>query len=147
MSRRGIIIGVAVALSGTCGQVFAKQSCERLASLKLLDTTVTVAESVTAGAFVSPTPDGPESASVSFTDLPAFCRVAATIRPTTDSDIKVEVWMPAEGWNGRFRGMGNGGFAGSIGYGGMATVLRQGYAVASTDTGHASPSGTDARWA
>jgi feruloyl esterase len=147
MSRQGIIIGVAVALFGTCGQVLAKQTCERLASLKLPDTTITVAESVAAGAFVSPIPTGPESAPVSFKDLPAFCRVAATIRPTKDSDIKVEVWMPAEGWNGKFRGIGNGGFAGSIGYIGIATVLRQGYAVASTDTGHASRQGTDARWA
>jgi Tannase and feruloyl esterase len=147
MSRQNIIIGVAVALCGTCGQVLAKQACERLTTLKLTDTTITVAQSVTTGSFASPISTGPEAAPVTFKDLPAFCRVAATIRPTKDSDIKIEVWMPAKGWSGKFRGIGNGGFAGSIGYVGIATALRQGYAVASTDTGHASLQGTDARWA
>jgi Tannase and feruloyl esterase len=147
MAQQGIIIWVAVALFGACGQALAKQTCERLASLKFPDSTITAAESVAAGAFVSPIPTGPGMAPFSFKDLPAFCRVAATITPTKDSDIKVEVWMPAEGWNGKFRGLGNGGFAGSIGYVAIATVLREGYAVASTDTGHASPQATDSRWA
>ena len=44
--------------------------------------------------------------------LPAFCRVAATLTPTSDSDIKVEVWLPASGWNGKFQAVGNGGWAG-----------------------------------
>ena len=69
MSRQSIIIGVAVVLLGTCGQVLAKQSCERLASLKLPDTTITLAESIAAGTFVSPTPIGQESAPVSFKEL------------------------------------------------------------------------------
>jgi Tannase and feruloyl esterase len=136
-----------LALLGVCGEASAAQLCETLASLKLPDTTITVAESVAAGAFVLPITTGPGGAPVSFKDLPAFCRVAATIRPTRDSDIKVEVWMPTEGWNGRFRGRGNGGFAGSIAYAGIGISLKQGYAVASTDTGHASPQMTDAKWA
>ena len=69
---------------------------------------------------------------------PAFCRVAATLAPTADSDIKVEIWMPAAGWNGKFRGVGNGGFAGSINYRGLAGSVMLGYATASTDTGHSS---------
>ena len=69
--------------------------------------------------------------------LPAFCRVEATARPTSDSDIRFEVWIPpAEAWNGKFEGVGNGGYSGAIGYAAMATGLRRGYAVASTDTGH-----------
>ena len=69
--------------------------------------------------------------------LPAFCRVEATARPTSDSDIKFEVWIPpAEAWNGKFQGVGNGGYSGAIGYAAMATGLRRGYAIASTDTGH-----------
>ena len=69
--------------------------------------------------------------------LPAFCRVEATARPTSDSDIKFEVWIPpAEAWNGKFEGVGNGGYSGAIGYAAMAIGLRRGYAVASTDTGH-----------
>ena len=49
-----------------------------------------------------------------FKDVPAFCRVAATLNPSSDSDIKIEVWMPATGWNGKFQAVGNGGWAGAI---------------------------------
>ena len=70
--------------------------------------------------------------------LPAFCRVEATARPTSDSEIKFEVWIPpAEAWNGKFQGVGNGGYSGAIGYTALANALRRGYAVGSTDTGHA----------
>jgi feruloyl esterase len=141
-------IAVAVlALLGARAEAAAAQLCESLASVKIPDATITVAEPVAAGAFVPPIPAGRGGTPVSFKDLPAFCRVAATVRPTKDSDIKVEVWMPAEGWNGKFRGWGNGGFAGSIGYVGIGIALKQGYAVAGTDTGHASPQMIDARWA
>ena len=69
--------------------------------------------------------------------LPAFCRVEATARPTSDSEIKFEVWIPpVEAWNGKFQGVGNGGYQGSISYAAMANALRRGYATASTDTGH-----------
>ena len=69
--------------------------------------------------------------------LPAFCRVEGTARPTTDSDIRFEVWIPpVDAWNGKFQGVGNGGYQGSISYTAMATALRRGYATASTDTGH-----------
>jgi feruloyl esterase len=69
--------------------------------------------------------------------LPAFCRVAGVARPTSDSEIRFEVWIPpAESWNGKFQGVGNGGYSGSIAYPAMATALRSGYATASTDTGH-----------
>src|SRR5262249_12438527 len=69
-------------------------------------------------------------------NLPAFCRVAATLKPSSDSDIKMELWMPAENWNGKFQEVGNGAFNGSIAYPAMAAALRRGYATASTDTGH-----------
>jgi len=68
--------------------------------------------------------------------LPAFCRVMVTDTPTGDSDIKTEVWLPVEGWNGRYRAEGNGGFAGQIDYEGMAVAVTQGYATSGTDTGH-----------
>ena len=67
---------------------------------------------------------------------PAFCRVAATLTPTSDSEIKIEVWMPAENWNGKLQSVGNGAWAGTISYPAMATALGAGYATASTDTGH-----------
>jgi len=107
-------------------------SCEDLAKLKLPDATITAAASVAAGQFVPPGGQNEKP----MADLPAFCRVAATLRPSSDSDIKIEVWMPASGWNGKFMGVGNGGWAGRVSYGAMASALKDGYATGSTDTGH-----------
>src|SRR6476620_11495514 len=67
----------------------------------------------------------------------AECRVAATLTPTADSDIKIEVWMPVSGWNGKYQAVGNGGWSGSINYRAMAAAVQRGYATSSTDTGHA----------
>ena len=131
-------------LFAACGEASAKQDCESLAALKLTNTTITLVESVSAGAFVPTSSVGPPP---SFKALPAFCRVTATIKPAKDSDIRVEVWMPSEGWNGKYRGAGNGGFAGYINYLETGTALQRGYATASTDTGHASAQMTDASWA
>jgi feruloyl esterase len=62
--------------------------------------------------------------------------VQATLTPSADSDIKIEVWLPASGWNGKFQAVGNGGWAGTISYGPLGAAVRRGYAAASTDTGH-----------
>ncbi|HEY2932865.1 MAG TPA: tannase/feruloyl esterase family alpha/beta hydrolase, partial [Acidobacteriota bacterium] len=62
--------------------------------------------------------------------------VAVTLTPSSDSDIKIEVWLPAASWNGKFQAVGNGGWAGAISYGALASSLQEGYATASTDTGH-----------
>jgi feruloyl esterase len=110
-------------------------SCESLASLKLPDSTITSATTVAPGAFAPPTSALP-GAVWQFLTLPAFCRVVATLTPSSDSDIKVEVWLPVAGWNGKFQAVGNGGFAGVISYSALAAALRDGYATASTDTGH-----------
>jgi feruloyl esterase len=109
-------------------------TCESLATLALPDTTVVLAKSQPAGTFIPPKPvDAPGPP---LDNLPAFCRVAAEIRPTKDSDIKFEVWMPASEWKGKFMGIGNGGWSGEIWYPMMGGALRRGYAAASTDTGH-----------
>jgi pimeloyl-ACP methyl ester carboxylesterase len=79
-------------------------------------------------------------------ELPAFCRVAATITPSSDSHINIEVWLPSEEWSGDYRAVGNGGWAGSINYEGMSDALRSGYATSSTDTGHTG-NGGDASFA
>ncbi|HEY2380327.1 MAG TPA: tannase/feruloyl esterase family alpha/beta hydrolase, partial [Terriglobia bacterium] len=111
-------------------------ACENLSSLKLPNTTITAAEAVAAGAF-APAARGGRGGGNAFKDLPAFCRIAATVKPTTDSDIKIEVWMPAAAnWNGKFEAVGNGGWNGSIDDNALATALRRGYAAAATDTGH-----------
>lgn len=113
----------------------AARSCESVASSALPHATVTLATVVDAGAFPAPPGRGPNAGAV-YKALPAFCRVAATLKPTSDSDIKIEVWMPAAGWNGKLQSVGNGAWAGSISYPAMATALSAGYAAASTDTGH-----------
>ena len=119
----------------------AAASCESLAALVLPQTTVTAAEVVPAGAFVPPGPAATAAARRIFAAAPAFCRVAATLAPTADSDIKIEVWLPAATaaipWNGKFQAVGNGGWLGSISYTAMAEAVAGGYATASTDTGHA----------
>jgi feruloyl esterase len=110
-------------------------TCESLATLALPNTTITMAQSVAAGAFSAPGARGGRGNGMA--DLPAFCRVAATLTPTSDSDIKVEVWLPTTNWNGKFQAVGNGAWNGAIGYAAMADALRRGYATSSTDTGHA----------
>jgi len=131
----------AFALVGVCA-LFAAASadaapCETLAKIALPHTTITAAEQIPAGAFVPP---GPRAAGAPvpaiYAKLPEFCRVTATLAPSSDSDIKIEVWMPTSGWNGTFQGVGNGGWAGTISYAALAAAVASGYATASTDTGH-----------
>ncbi len=118
-------------------------TCDRLTSVSLQDTAITSAQSVAAGAFTVPAPAGGKAQNpAAFADLPAFCRVLGTIKPTPDSDIKFEVWMPSTGWNGKFEGNGNGGWTGSINPATLAIGLRRGYATAMTDTGHEGGSGS-----
>jgi feruloyl esterase len=70
------------------------------------------------------------------------------LTPTAESNINVELWLPAEDWNGRFLAVGNGGWAGSIqGYGDMRVALRRGYATAGTDTGHTAADGPNGMFA
>ena len=110
----------------------AAVSCEKLASLALPNAKIDSAQMVAAGAFVQPTGRG----GAAFAKLPAFCRVTATLTPSSDSDIKTEIWLPASGWNGKFGAVGNGGWAGTIPYPALAAAVAAGYAGAGTDTGH-----------
>jgi feruloyl esterase len=119
----------------------AGTACDRLTSLVLPAATVTRAETVQAGAFIPP---GAKGEGAPFAELPAFCRVAATLTPSSDSDIKIEVWLPQTGWNGKYMAVGNGAFMGSIPYPAMRAALARGYATSGTDTGH---TGGGARWA
>jgi feruloyl esterase len=103
-------------------------SCEGLAGLSLPNVSITSAKDMLPGGFA---PD----AGKPIENLPGFCRVEATLTPSPDSAIRIEVWMPASGWNGKFEGTGNGGYAGGLSYGALADGLRRGYAVANTDMG------------
>src|SRR5215831_11004878 len=128
---------LAASLPGFSGLAAAAASCESLSSLKLDNTTIKKAETVAAGSLPAPPARGKGKAGANpFADLPAFCRVAATIKPTSDSDIKMEIWMPASGWNGNLESNGNGAWTGSISDTTLAAGLKRGYAAAQTDTGH-----------
>lgn len=122
MRRAAVIVCLVLASSAAAQEApVSAAACQQLAStLKLPSTMVTSAPETRAG-------------------LPPFCRVALTIKPSADSDIKSEVWLPMSGWNGKFLQVGNGAWGGSIQYAALADALRRGYAAASTDTGHSGP--------
>lgn len=113
--------------------------CASLKSAQLADTQITFADIVTSGDFET-------TSSGWLHDLPHFCRVAGIIRPTSDSKIRFEVWLPVEGWNGRMVGTGNGGFAGTFYYQQMGPYLKRGFAAVGSDAGHQAE-GTDSTWA
>ena len=140
MKIRPILCAAAV-LSCLSARPALAASCESLAQLALKDATITSAQLVPAGQFSAPG-ERPERGLGPFKTLGDFCRVAATLTPTSDSDIKIEVWLPAANWNGKFQAVGNGGWAGVISYAAMAEAVRAGYASASTDTGHVGGRGT-----
>ena len=115
-----MIASAALALIGA----LSGSPCDDLKSLSLTNVVVTAAESVKAAPAV-----------------PAHCRIAAVLTPVPDSHIEIEVWLPLDGWNGKLQVVGNGGWAGVISTPAMASALREGYATASTDTGHKGGSG------
>ncbi len=137
MVRRLLLCFAAVcALSWPAWPLLAAGSCEGLAALTITNTVIAAATQVPAGPFSLPGRAGgaPDAAARPF---PAFCRVLAVARPVANSEIRMEVWLPAAGaWNGKFLGTGNGGYSGAIGYAAMESGLRQGYATAGSNTGH-----------
>jgi hypothetical protein len=117
-------------VAACAGTPAVAQTCESLAGVALPQATVTVAQSVTGGTFTPP------GSATPLTGLPPFCRVAVTSTPTSDSVIKLEVWMPiGAAWNGKYEQLGCGGFCGSINYGNLARGIRRAYAAAATDDG------------
>jgi feruloyl esterase len=132
-----VVLMAAPVLAGTC---------EDLANVKPVGGRIQSAGTVAAGAFTAPQTEVPGAAQVNYKALPAFCRVQGVLEPSTDSHIEFEVWLPASGWNGRYEGLGNGGFAGAIDYAGLADAVAHGYAASDSDTGHRA-SAVDARWA
>ena len=110
-------------------------ACESLARITVTNGLVLSAESVQPGAFAAPTATN-ANAAAAFKTLPAFCRVTLKLTPSSDSDIRVEVWLPQSGWNHKLQASGNGGLGGVIPYPAMAASVKAGYAAAGTDTGH-----------
>ena len=135
-----------VGAAGACAQAprSSPLACADMKSAGIPKTVVAVAEAVPAGQFRS-TARPAFGAPPDYSRLPAFCRVAGTIRATAESDIRFELWLP-EAWNGKFMQTGNGGAAGAIVYESLMDPLLRGYAVANTDTGHQGGGG-DFAWA
>lgn len=127
--------------------VVAENSCEPLMDTKISEAATIFAGVVAAGGFAGPGgPSGSRDLTAPYKSVPAFCRVVVVAKPTADSEIRIEVWMPLAGWNGKLQGIGNGGFAGTISYTQLGAAVSKGYAATGTDTGH---SGTfiDSAWA
>jgi len=143
---RGFAVGLCLGVFGLAA--WGQQAedgggkCRDLASLALPHTTVVQAAAVEAGKLTPPV----EGKDPIYGQLPSFCRVVLMARPSGDSAIAIEVWLPLAAWNGKFLGTGNGGFAGSIYYHDLARAVQHGYAAAGTDTGHTGSS-IEAGWA
>ena len=116
----------------------AATPCENLVTVALDGARVSWSVAVPGPAFIAP--DGN-----TYTNLPPFCRVGIAASPTPDSLVNVELWMPSDAWNGRFEGVGNGGYAGTVALGvpAMISGLKQGFAVATTDLGTAPSTNND----
>ncbi len=131
MLHRSYLVGAALGLFGLvalAGTPAMATPCTNLASLQLQHATITSATDNTTGVF---TPPG----SSPITGLPPFCRVTATLTPSSDSSIKIEVWLPETKWNGRFLGTGGGGFQGVFTYSELAAGISAGFASTNSDLG------------
>ena len=134
-----LLLFLSAATLCSCSEVAAEAPpCASLTKLALPNTTIASAETVAAGAFRPPSAGQSRSVELftAFSRLPSFCRVQAIVAPSSDSHIRVEVWLPTSGWNGRYLGVGNGGFGGSLSYPRLGEAVNSGYVGASTDTGH-----------
>jgi hypothetical protein len=131
MNRFAIAVGAALALwAGLgAGSAHAQTACGRLTAQVLPHAVITAASDTPAGQITA-------------------CKIEVTSRPSPDSDIRIEVWIPeGAAWNGRYLQYGNGGFAGQIDPKRLEAAAALGYAVAMTDDGHESGAPTDGRWA
>ncbi|HEX5352965.1 MAG TPA: tannase/feruloyl esterase family alpha/beta hydrolase [Rhodanobacteraceae bacterium] len=144
MRRRVLLVSLLIASVPLASIAAGTHDCAALAKLALPHARIDSAHVTAAGTFAPSDAKPGQPLPAVFRNAPAFCRVQATLTPSSKSNIKAEVWLPLEGWNERFRGVGNGGFAGYINHDGLATAIDEGYASASTDTGH---DRQDARWA
>ena len=144
-ARRWVMTLAALSACAAVQPTFAQQGtdldarCAALANLFLPDTRVTLAQAIRPDpTYAVPGTEGGQGGAVTVS-VP-FCRVAGTVTPA----VQFETWMPLANWNGRFVGLGIGGFSGAIAYGQLAQMVSRGYAAGSTDNGH---QGSDPRFA
>ena len=141
MNQKLLFAGIIVALVTLPQPALAQQACEKLKDLHLPGVEITLAATVAEGPLSAASAATPNAQPVV---VPAHCAVRAVARPTSDSEIGIEIWLPATGWNGKYEQVGNGGWGGTIPLTSMVGPLRRGYATAGTDDGHKS---NDASWA
>jgi feruloyl esterase len=129
------LVGLAIGCIGAPGITLAGEGdCASLMAVTVGASTIISAESVTTPVVVS-------GAAV---DVP-FCRVKGVARPSPDSEIKYEVWLPpAAAWSGRLKVNGTGGFAGATPYARLAQDIADGFVTAGSNMGH--DGGEDAAW-
>lgn len=120
--------GLVLCLLSASGIAQSASRCSELAHIKIPNASIVLAQSDADGSPQPPT-------GKKLTGLPAFCRVAIVSKPASDSNIQIEIWLPENEWNGRLLGTGNGGGAGAISFGSLASGLRRHFAVANTDLG------------
>jgi feruloyl esterase len=140
-----LFVSVLAGLFFVPARASAQQSCESLTSLKIPNVTITSATSINAPPdFEVPSTGGRFGTPAGLKVSVPFCRVVAFSAPTSDSHISFEVWLPvAANWNGKYIGIGNPGFIGSISYAGLTREIARGSATASTDTGHSDVGATN----
>ena len=128
--KLALAAAISVALIALAVRAQAATPCAELVKLQLPHATVTSAALTPAGSVTA-------------------CKIDVVSRPSADSAIGIEVWIPeGAAWNGRYLQLGNGGFAGRIASERLGQRAAQGYAVAMTDDGHQSAPGfPDATWA
>ena len=129
--RAACVLGIA-ALTGTAQ---AAWDCPSLTAVTTADATITSATLTDPPAVI-----GGASVAVQ------FCRVQGIARPSSDSEIKFEVWLPpsAGDWNRRMKVNGTGGYAGSIPYARLAQDVADGIVSAGSNMGH--DGGESATW-
>ncbi len=137
-----VLLGIVAGIVALGPAVRAAMSCERLASVRLPNTTITSATAFAAGRYVLPPQPGREAhmdnqplADFNYAGLPAFCKVTAEIQTSTDSRDQIEVWLPADTWNGKLLAHTFRYFGGLIEPPMLADPVKHGYASVSTDSG------------
>jgi feruloyl esterase len=137
LARAAAALGFAL-LAGTAlapaRAAAAPASCESLAAASVAatipDTQIATAQTLGAGSFTPPGGGSPVTLAA------PVCRVVGVVSTQPGEQVGIEVWLPLSGWNGRFEGLGSGGFGGSINYSALADAAGRGFAAANTDTGH-----------
>jgi feruloyl esterase len=136
-SNAAALVAPALALALVCASPAEAQlrspssTCARLAAVSMANTTVTSATTVAAGTFTAPGATG--AAAQPYAELPAFCRVAGSVR-VVESDVAFEVWLP-DRWTGDVMPAGSSFWGGSVPFARMREILRTGAVTVGTDLG------------